>query len=226
MSIDKKQFWEDKIIGWEDLRYDKKETNFNLFEKTVDKTNNTLIFRLNFAFKILEPLIKNKNVVELGCGSGFLAKKFIEKGANSYIGYDISEKAILRAKELVKDQNESGKINFYAKPILDLEKLKADYVFSLGLTDWLTDEEIDHMLKVSSDCDSLHSISEKRISISRILHQLYVYISYGYKSKGYAPRYLNSKEFSEKISNYTQKKAYEFRDKKLSFGMFVSTIPL
>ena len=27
MSIDKKQFWEDKIIGWEDLRYDKKETN-------------------------------------------------------------------------------------------------------------------------------------------------------------------------------------------------------
>ena len=53
MSIDKKQFWEDKIIGWEDLRYDKKETNFNLFEKTVDKTNNTLIFRLNFAFKII-----------------------------------------------------------------------------------------------------------------------------------------------------------------------------
>ena len=226
MSIDKKQFWEDKIIGWEDLRYDKKETNFNLFEKTVDKTNNTLIFRLNFAFKILEPLIKNKNIVELGCGSGFLAQKFIEKGANSYIGYDISEKAILRAKELVKEKNESGKINFYAKPILDLEKLKADYVFSLGLTDWLTDEEIDHMLKVSSDCDSLHSISEKRISISRILHQLYVYISYGYKSKGYAPRYLSSKEFSEKINNYTQKKTYEFRDKKLSFGMFVSTIPL
>ena len=101
-------------------------------------------------------MIKNKNIVELGCGSGFLAQKFIEKGANSYIGYDISEKAILRAKELVKEKNESGKINFYAKPILDLEKLKADYVFSLGLTDWLTDEEIDHMLRVSSDCDILH----------------------------------------------------------------------
>lgn len=226
MNIDKKQFWEDKIIGWENLRYNKKETNFNLFEKTVDKTNNTLIFRLNFAFKILEPLVKNKDVVELGCGSGFLAQKFIEIGANSYTGYDISEKAILRAKEIMKDQKETNKINFYAKPILDLEKLKADYVFSLGLTDWLTDNEIDHMLKVSSDCDSLHSISEKKISISRFLHQLYVYISYGYKSKGYAPRYLSSKEFSEKMNHYTKKKTYEFRDKKLSFGMFVSTISL
>ena len=83
MKIDKKEFWEKKIIGWEDLRYKKNESVFNLFEKNVDKTNNTLIFRLNFAFEILEPLIKNKKVVELGCGSGFLAKKFIEIAANS-----------------------------------------------------------------------------------------------------------------------------------------------
>ena len=128
MSVDKKKFWEKKIIGWEDLRYNKEESGFNLFEKTVDKTNNTLIFRLNFAFKILEPLIKNKKVVELGCGSGFLAKKFIEAGATSYTGYDISEKAISRAKQLVENQKEPNKINFFAKPILDLEKLDADYV--------------------------------------------------------------------------------------------------
>ena len=79
MTINKK-FWEDKIIGWENLRYDKIETDFNLFEKTVDKTNNTLIYRLNFAHKILGPLVKDKNIVELGCGSGFLAKKFLDLG--------------------------------------------------------------------------------------------------------------------------------------------------
>ena len=226
MTIDKKKFWEDKIIGWEDLRYNKKSQNFNLFEKTVDKTNNTLIFRLKFVFSILQPLIKNKNIVEFGCGSGFLANKFIENGASSYTGYDISEKAITRAKELTNKNYLKKKINFYAKPIMEIEKLDADYVFSLGLTDWLTDEEIDHMFKISSNSDNLHSISEKTISISRILHQFYVYVSYGYKSKGYKPRYFDFREISEKMSLYTKKKIYDFRDKRLSFGMFVSTIPL
>ena len=226
MNIDKKKFWEDKIIGWEDLRYNKKDKNLNLFEKTVDKTNNTLIFRLNFIFKILQPLIRNKSIIELGCGSGFLANKFIENGAKSYTGYDISEKAIIRAKEFIKKTPSKNNINFYVKPIMELKKLDADYVFSLGLTDWLTDEEIDHMFKISSQSENLHSISEKRFSISRLLHQLYVYISYGYKSKGYVPRYFDSNKIAQKMSLHTKKKTYFFRNKKLSFGMFISTIPI
>ena len=226
MNIDKKKFWEDKIIGWEDLRYNKKNENFNLFEKTVDKTNNTLIFRLNFIFKILQPLIRNKDIIELGCGSGFLANKFIENGAKSYTGYDISEKAIIRAKELIKKTPSKNKINFYAKPIMELEKLNADYVFSLGLTDWLTDEEIDHMFNISSQSENIHSISEKRLSISRLLHQLYVYISYGYKSNGYVPRYFDCNKIAKKMTLHTKKKTYFFRNKTLSFGMFISTIPL
>ncbi len=225
MPINKKKFWEDKIIGWEDLRYNKIKDDFNLFEKTVDKTNNTLIFRLNFAFRILAPLIKDKDIVELGCGSGFLAKKFIENGARSYTGYDISENAINRAKKLLEDFDNSDKINFFCKPILELKKLNSHFVFSLGLTDWLTDEEIDHMFKISSDSQSLHSISEKRLSFYRFLHQLYVYLSYGRKSDGYSPRYLDSQEICLKLNKYTNKKTYKFRDKKLSFGMFVSTIP-
>ena len=226
MTIDKKKFWEDKIIGWENLRYDKIETDFNLFEKTVDKTNNTLIYRLNFAHKILGPLVKDKDIVELGCGSGFLAKKFLDLGAKTYTGYDISENAINRAKKLSEHFNNTGNIKFFAKPILELEKLDSHFVFSLGLTDWLTDEEIDHMFKISIDCESLHSISEKRFSFGRILHQLYVFLSYGYKTGGYSPRYLDSKKICSKLENYTNKRTYEFRDKKLSFGMFISTIPL
>ena len=47
MPIDKKQFWEDKIIGWEDIRYKRDTTNFNIFENFVNRTNKTLIYRLN-----------------------------------------------------------------------------------------------------------------------------------------------------------------------------------
>ena len=105
MSINKKQFWEDKIIGWEDIRYKRDTKNFNIFETFVNKTNQTLIFRLNTAFKILEPLLRNKRIVELGCGSGFLAEKIINSGARSYVGYDISERAILRAIDISKKKN-------------------------------------------------------------------------------------------------------------------------
>ena len=36
---------------------------------------------------------------------------------------------------------------------------------------------------------------------------------------------LRAKFFSDKIKKYTNKQTYEFRDKKMSFGMFISTIP-
>ena len=135
MTIDKKKFWEDKIIGWEDIRYKRDTTNFNIFENFVNKNNKTLIYRLNTAFKILEPLLKNKRIVELGCGSGFLAERIINSGAKSYIGYDISEKAISRATNISKEKKINEKAFFFSKSIKEMSDIEADYVFSLGTTD-------------------------------------------------------------------------------------------
>ena len=202
MPIDKKKFWEDKIIGWEDIRYKRKAKKFNIFEKFVNKTNNTLINRLNTAFEILEPFLKDKNIVELGCGSGFLAEQIIKSGAKSYIGYDISENAISRANELAKKKNLSHKIFFSAKDVKEIETLEADYVFSLGLTDWLNDEELDHMFYICRKAENLHSISEDKNSTSQLLHKLYVFLSYGRKTEKYVPRYykisINLKKLMEK----------------------------
>ena len=65
MNVDKKEFWENKIIGWEDIRYKSLPNNQSFFEKFVNKTNKTLIFRLNTALEILKPLIKGKKLLNL-----------------------------------------------------------------------------------------------------------------------------------------------------------------
>jgi len=225
MNTDKKKFWEDKIIGWEDIRYKRLSDNQNYFEKFVNKTNKTLIFRLKTALEILKPLVGEKKVVELGCGSGFLAKEIISYGASSYTGYDISENAINRAVNLSNENNYNNKAKFFSKSILEMDDLDADYVFSLGLTDWLDDSEINHLFKISKNAENLHSISEEKKSISQFLHKAYVFLSYGRKTNGYAPRYLKSIKISEIIKNHTKKEIFEYRNKRMSFGIFLTTFP-
>ena len=226
MKLNKKDFWENKIIGWEDIRYKSKSDKLNFFEKFVNKTNKTLIFRLNTALQILKPLVKNKKVVELGCGSGFLAYEIINSGATSYVGYDISENAIARAIEISKKKSYEGKSKFYAKSIKDIPLLDADYVFSLGLTDWLTADELDHLFNVSKNSDNLHSISEDKKTISQLLHKAYVFLSYGRRTEGYSPRYLKSDKIANLIKAKTNKNVFQYRHKQMSFGLFLSTFQI
>ena len=225
-KFDKKEFWEKKIINWENGRYGKNFQNLGLLEKISDKFSSSLIYRQFFANNILQKHISNKIIVELGCGSGFLSDKIIKGGAKYYHGYDISEEAIKRAKELSVKNGISNKVTFYAKSINDLTKLKADIIFSLGTLDWLDDDERENLYKISNGSECLHSISEKRNSLSQYLHRFYVNVSYGLKSKGYKPIYLNAENISKKIEKYSKKKVYIYRDKKLSFGTFISTLKL
>jgi len=223
MTLDKKKFWEEKIIGWEDIRYKKFSGNQNFFEKLVNRTNNTILFRAKIALEILKPLIKNKTVVELGCGSGFLAEEIIKSGATSYTGYDISENAIDRAIELSRINKYNENSYFYAKSIMETPELNADFVFSLGLTDWLDDKELNHLFGISKNSENMHSISEEKKSLSQLLHKAYVFLSYSRNTKGYAPRYLKSEKISEIIKINTQKQVFSYRNKKMSFGIFLST---
>ena len=58
------------------------------------------------------------------------------------------------------------------------------------------------MLKISKDCDSLHSISEKCFPE---FSSAICFLSYGYKT-GYSPRYLDSKKICLKLKIIQQKK--------------------
>ena len=96
--MDPRAFWETKIIAWEDGRYRGLGSRSTLLEKFADKASQSLRFRLDIARQILLTVVRDMEVVEIGCGSGFLAPDLIRAGARSYTGFDIADAAIFRAR--------------------------------------------------------------------------------------------------------------------------------
>ena len=109
-NIKNEKFWDKKILGWERDRY---------FSKNIFLKQNSVKYRLYIAKKLLKKFVKNKKILELGCGSGLLAKSIIKYGAKSYMGYDISGKAINNAKE--KYKNHRNKIQFYQSSVHNIK---------------------------------------------------------------------------------------------------------
>ncbi|MBT5108905.1 MAG: class I SAM-dependent methyltransferase, partial [Rhodospirillaceae bacterium] len=50
-----------------------------------------------------KPHVKGRRIVELGCGSGLLARDLLACGALSYQGFDISPIAIDRARVMARE---------------------------------------------------------------------------------------------------------------------------
>ena len=78
--------------------------------------------------KTLLPDLKNKTILDLGCGNGAMSKFFIEKGAKRVVALDISKNMINEAKE----KNYSEHIEYSIMAMEDISKLneKFDIVFS------------------------------------------------------------------------------------------------
>ena len=55
------------------------------------------------AFREALPSIRDKRVLDIGCGYGWHCRYFAEMGAKEVVGIDISEKMIARAREMTND---------------------------------------------------------------------------------------------------------------------------
>jgi len=225
-STDPKQFWEDKILDWESGRYGQSKKASSLLERLADRASDSLRFRLFVTKELLRPFVGGKAVVELGCGSGLIASDLLEMGASSYHGYDISEKAVANARALADERGYGPNLTFEVCPVESLPPLKTDIVFSLGLLDWLDDAALAHVYEVAGSADYLHAISEKRIAVSQILHRLYVYLSYGWRTGAYIPRYYTAEGMKALAAPYHPEGFHVYRNPKLSFGALVSSLPL
>lgn len=198
-----------------------------LLERMADWASASLRFRLRIAVAILAPHVKGKRIVEVGCGSGLLMPALFEHGATHYTGIDISEAAIGNARKLAQSAGVESKTNLYVSSITDeREPFEGDIVFSLGLLDWLSDDELDRLFQRSGNADFLHAIAEKRLSVSQAIHRSYCMISYMIKNGGYGPRYFTTQHIESIAKKYCDKKVFPYRDRGLSFGALLSTIPL
>jgi len=224
-QVDPKEFWENKILVWEESRYAQKSGDVT--EKIAGAASSSLRFRVQAAVELLAPFVAGRKVVELGCGSGFLAESLIAKGAIDYRGIDISERAIDAARQRIAGSASASKITFEALPVDKLTDLGDAIVFSLGLFDWLTPEEIDKVFEVGKHGSFLHAVAERRPgSIIQAIHKLYVYFSYGHRTGGYVPQYHTFRQIEAAAERVGFKNIRPYRDDRMRFGIFVTDLPV
>jgi SAM-dependent methyltransferase len=143
-----KSFWESKILNWEDSRYSARNA-LNPLSWTVRR-------RLLQAERIVrERLPAGASVLELGCGSGLLAER-LKDHCRNYIGIDIAESAIARAGERGLPET----FRFMADDVSQLAPPWADLTIFLGLTDWLSPEQLQTLLSKIKSRDILFSYTE------------------------------------------------------------------
>ena len=211
---DPKAFWNAKILGWEASRYG---------EGGEDLASSSLRFRMDSAIRLLEPHLAGRRVVELGCGSGLLAERLLAAGALSYQGYDISEAAIAKARERAAGRDA---IRFDVASVAELPPLGDALVVSLGLVDWLNEEDLGHLLALGRQGSCFHAVSERRLSATQLIHRIYVLLAYGWKSGGYMPRYHRVADVAALAERHGIGPLHVHRHPKLRFGLFVSDLAI
>jgi 2-polyprenyl-3-methyl-5-hydroxy-6-metoxy-1,4-benzoquinol methylase len=92
-------------------------------------------FRDRVLRRHLTPAIRNKSVLELGCGEGHLTQTVLHK-ARSVVGVDISDVAIARAKAL-----NLPNVTFAAADLLDISFEGYDVVTALECIHYLSHNE-------------------------------------------------------------------------------------
>lgn len=211
-----KYFWNKKILKWEDEKYSNRGFIFDV--------NSSVKYRMFLAKNILSKIAKNKTIMEIGCGSGMLINNLDRLGVKKYIGIDISNEAIKKAKLNVANLK-NIEVTFLRSDINEIRPQKVDVCFSLGLLDWISIQEINKINKTIDANIFFHSFSEKRFSFYQMVHSAYVFTKYGYKTNGYKPFYYKSKDIYSCFKNGSSNISF-YRNKKLSFGTLVHNLPI
>ncbi len=212
-TLDKKEFWNKKILPWEKKNY-----------HGGPLWGSAIRWRQRLFLGVAEKSLKGAQVFEAGCGSGLLLEELFAAGIKSYVGCDISPSGIREAKARALQLGVASKTDFHEKSVLEMKDVQTDLFFSLGLWDWLTDEEIDQSLKLVKANRVLHSFSEKRTSLSQMFHRVYVYTAYGHNNMSYTPRYRSLLQVTEALRNTGFQNPVVYRNRRMSFSSFAHNL--
>tara|TARA_B100001057_G_C22825358_1_gene941192 strand:- start:92 stop:1156 length:1065 start_codon:yes stop_codon:yes gene_type:complete len=123
----------DKKIPIKFTPFKREKSHKNLFQKlwvnyNYEKFKRERLGRYNKRITInkLKKLIKNKRIVDFGCGHGNFLLSCLYNGAIKCDGVDYGINSINYAKKISKKLKFKNKINFYCRPIYNT-KLKSNY---------------------------------------------------------------------------------------------------
>lgn len=218
--MNSKDYWDNKIIEWEDSLENPRGVSF--IESLASRFRKPLMVRRAMCFELLKKVGAGKTILELGCGSGYLAiKTFQEIKPKKIIGIDISHSAIQRANTLKKELGLPSKnVDFLEADTTALQKLpQADITMGLGFLDYLAGDEIRSLMQKLKSKYILFTFSEKKVSLMRYLHILYLL------SQNCPKHYYYTKEEMARFVKERYKRVKIISGRKLMFGCIVHNTP-
>lgn len=219
---DLKEFWEETIKDWDSHRHGANTQAMPLLYRLTHTPSEAVRFRKQVVLDHLKAHVKNKRVIELGCGTGRLAQQIIDCGAASYLGYDIADNAVAMAQNLLSTESIDDRITFKQADIGELNTLDADFIFSMELFPWLNNEQIDHLFSICSDTDFLHTSNERGFNLRqklRIFHQRLT------GTEKYQVTLRNADAIFNVAKRYGCKQLFVFRHKNLATLSCLSSLP-
>ena len=99
------------------------ETFFDGYKKLRENEENAnILFEMPALFSLL-PDLKDKRVLDLGCGFGEHCMEYVRRGAKEVVGIDISDKML----EVAKKENSDEKITYLLMPMEDIGNLEGKF---------------------------------------------------------------------------------------------------
>lgn len=216
--MNNKTYWNRKIIEWEDSI--RKGGSVSFVERLASYFRKPLKFRTEMCINTLKPFVRDKAVLELGCGSGFFAFELYNRCKPKHItGIDISSNAINRAQKIANDKKLNDKFEFIAGDASYIVLPEADITLGLGLLDYFTPQEIKMIFNNMKSNYFLFTFAEKRFSVLRYIHILYLW-----SQKCPKHFYFTKNEIASCINNRYEDVQF-VNDKNLSFGCIVHNLP-
>lgn len=217
LNNQREHFWQAEILAWEQSRY----SNARAW------VGRSLQSRMLRAVQIIEACVRKGTLVDVGCGSGLLFEKVRWSEHRQGLGLDIAQSAV----DIAASKNISPYVSFRKFDISQDPLPRGDCYIALGLTDWLTQTEVEKLFDDIGSRAYLISFSERKVGPSVLIHFLFRKIRAWRYGESLCPRYFSKKEILAFARRSPARRSppqatHIVRDSSMAFGVLLTNLPV
>jgi 2-polyprenyl-3-methyl-5-hydroxy-6-metoxy-1,4-benzoquinol methylase len=193
------RYWTDIISDWEASSYGKGKSR-RAIERFAGRFRKHIQDRAESALKILQPVLSEASVVEIGCGSGDLVFEMLSRGASRVTGVDVAQGAIELALQRAECLG-------FTRPEVTFEcalvrsnvniSMPVDVLVGLGITEYVHADDLGKFMSQIKPTYFLLSFDERTLTLQKIMHM-------GYRTFKKLPFYhrYRAREFQEIMESF------------------------